>query len=55
MTYDELVKAVLGILPNATFGDDNDGQLVIYTDLFEGAEGQLKPFSVDDEDQGNPD
>lgn len=33
MTYDELVKAILAILPDATFGDDNGGQIVIYTDL----------------------
>lgn len=24
---------ILAILPNATFGEDNDGQIVIYTNL----------------------
>ena len=33
MKYDELVKRITKILPNASFGDDNDGQVVIYTDL----------------------
>jgi hypothetical protein len=32
-TYAELVAAIAAILPNASFGEDNDGQLVIYTDL----------------------
>ena len=36
MTYEELVRAILEVCPNATFGEDNDGQLVIYTDLMEG-------------------
>lgn len=30
-TFTELVKAILEILPQATFGDDNDGQIIIYT------------------------
>ncbi len=33
MTYDELMAAILTILPHATAGEDNDGQLVIYTDM----------------------
>jgi hypothetical protein len=35
MTYDELYKAVLVILPGATIEEDNDGQLMIYTGLKE--------------------
>jgi len=31
MTFDELMRAILNILPNAQSGDDNDGQIVIYT------------------------
>jgi len=31
--YDDLVREILDILPNAQFGDDNDGQLIIYTGL----------------------
>jgi hypothetical protein len=31
MTFAELANKVLQILPDATFDEDNDGQLVIYT------------------------
>ena len=30
---DDLMRAVLTILPNASLGEDNDGQLIIYTNL----------------------
>jgi len=33
MTFNELYSKVLEILPHATMGEDNDGQLVIYTNL----------------------
>lgn len=33
MTYAQLVDAISTILPNATFDEDNDGQLIIYTDM----------------------
>jgi len=33
VTYAELVNRIAEILPGATFGEDLDGQLVIYTDL----------------------
>jgi hypothetical protein len=33
VTFNEMVEAVLKIFPGATFGDDFDGQIVIYTDL----------------------
>jgi len=36
-TFDLLHDQILEILPNATFGEDNDGQLVIYTNLTEAA------------------
>lgn len=31
MTFDELMCAVLAILPDAQLGEDNDGQIVVYT------------------------
>ena len=31
--FDELLRDILEILPNATVGEDNEGQLVIYTNL----------------------
>ena len=30
---EELENAINEILPNASFGTDNDGQIIIYTDL----------------------
>ena len=33
MTLQELSEAIGAFLPNASFGDDLDGQLVIYTNL----------------------
>ena len=35
MTHNELYRKVLEIMPGAQMGEDNDGQLVIYTDLCE--------------------
>jgi len=32
-TLTELAKLIGDILPEATFGEDNEGQLVIYTNL----------------------
>lgn len=31
--FDDLYKQILAILPDATMGEDNDGQLIIYTNL----------------------
>ena len=33
MHYNDILKAVLEIFPNAEAGEDNDGQLIIHTDL----------------------
>jgi hypothetical protein len=33
MSYTQLVAAITTILPKASFGEDYDGQIVIYTDL----------------------
>ena len=33
MTFDELVAAILAVIPTAQVGEDNDGQIVIYTGL----------------------
>jgi hypothetical protein len=32
-TFDELYRAILGVLPEATTGEDLDGQLIVYTGL----------------------
>ncbi len=34
MTYYELYRAILEMLPRATMDEDNDGQLIIYTDCW---------------------
>jgi hypothetical protein len=31
VTFDELYTQVLAVLPEATIGEDNDGQLIVYT------------------------
>ena len=33
MTYDEFYRAILEVLPAAQLGEDNDGQIVVYTDM----------------------
>lgn len=35
MTLDDLIRAILAILPNATIGEDEDGQIVIHTGVRE--------------------
>ena len=32
-TFNELAQAILAILPRASFDEDLEGQLIIYTDL----------------------
>ena len=51
--YEDLVKAIAEVLPEASFGEDNDGQLVIYTNMTEvrTADGQwvlehFEPFDA---------
>ena len=46
MTVDDLIREILAILPFATFGEDNDGQLIIYTDMMcvGGPNVPLAPF-----------
>ncbi len=46
MTFDELMRKVLAIMPDAQLDEDNDGQIVIYTDLEETPNGQLRKFVV---------
>ena len=44
MQYAELCAKVGAILPSATFGEDLQGQLVIYTDFRVDADGKLRPL-----------
>lgn len=48
MNFDELYSIVLGIFPNASIGEDNDGQLVIYTDMMLGKNDEVIPFENED-------
>jgi len=46
MTMDEFMKKVLEVVPDAEFGDDNEGQIVIYTNL-RYTDGRVTPFEAD--------
>jgi hypothetical protein len=41
MTYDELVRALLGLCPEGTMCEDNFGNLVWYTNLTEQHDGTM--------------
>ena len=47
-SFDWLCTKVLEVLPNATFGQDNEGQIIIYTDLTEDETGTLKKLEIED-------
>ena len=49
-TFDDLMRAVLAILPNAQLEEDNYGQIIIYTDLTETKDGILEDFDPDEEE-----
>lgn len=44
MTLDELEDAIRTIIPSAQFEEDDDGQIIIYTDLEERPNGNLEEF-----------
>ncbi len=48
-TFDDLMRAVLAILPDATFGEDNEGQIIIYTNktTVGAAGGEIIDFDSD--------
>lgn len=45
-SFDYLVGKVLEIIPYATFDQDNEGQIIIYTDLQLDSESNVKEFEV---------
>ncbi len=47
MTERELIDRLLAFLPNMTLGEDNSGQLVVYTDR-KIVGGELVPFDGPD-------
>lgn len=44
MNENELIAALLAIFPNMTLGEDNDGQLLVYTDV-QLVGGEVQPFA----------
>ena len=50
MTFDEMLRKVLEVLPNATAEEDNDGQIVLYTNLcmsaYGDSDGDLVAFTT---------
>ena len=42
---DHFMALVLELIPNASFGDDNDGQVIIYTDKKLEKDGSLTEMS----------
>lgn len=42
MTLDEFLSVVLLLIPEAEVGEDNDGQLIIYTNLTLNADGNIE-------------
>lgn len=53
-TQDELLAAILKIMPNAILDETNDGQLIIYTDLmiaYSNFVETIVPFVPQDDDE----
>lgn len=44
MTENEAISKLLEIFPNMTLGEDNDGQLIVYTDTRIDADGNIEPL-----------
>ena len=44
MKFDDIMREVLNIFPDAELGEDNDGQLVIYTGLISNSEDDWIPM-----------
>lgn len=49
MTSDEFLAKVLEVVPGAEIGEDNDGQIVIYTNMGIDEVGQVVPFEDGDD------
>lgn len=42
MTFDELLREILKILPNAQVDEDEDGQLIVYTNKVVDADDEVR-------------
>lgn len=47
MTTNEFMNKMLELLPDAVLGEDEDGQLIIYTGLMEREDGQVVGLKLD--------
>jgi hypothetical protein len=47
MTTDDLYRAILAILPNATIEEDLEGQIVVYTNKRETTGGMVEEFEAE--------
>lgn len=47
MTFDDLMRKVLAILPDAQLEEDNDGQIVIYTGMRERDNGIVVKYELE--------
>jgi hypothetical protein len=56
MTFNELYRAILEVLPAAQLDEDQDGQIIVYTDLMidptsgTGSEERVIPYEDSDEE-----
>lgn len=48
-TFDDMMKAVLAIFPNAQLEQDNYGQVIVYTDLSLDSKDNVVPFEEDED------
>ena len=53
MKFNKVVTEVLKVFPNATFDEDNDGQVIIYTDKRLNAQDKLVDFDLDELEKAN--
>lgn len=50
--FSDLYEAIAKILPSASFGEDNEGQILIYTDLALNDNDSIVPLSALDASEG---
>lgn len=44
MNFEDFAKRIWAVIPDADFGMDNDGQIVIYTNLTTDADNDVVPM-----------
>ena len=53
MDFDTIYRRVLEIFPGAQMNEDNDGQLIIYTDMKLINHNKIVPYEGENDDDGN--